>query len=54
MKRAQKTGRSARRGNSPAPYTKSHKVPFHYRGDQRTMRGDLLRKANDKPSNKYP
>lgn len=30
MKNAKKTGRSAKRGNAPAPYTKYHKRPYQY------------------------
>lgn len=30
MKNPPSTGRSARRGNRPAPYTKYHKVPYSY------------------------
>ena len=30
MKNAKRTGKSARRGNAPAPYTKYHKAPYQY------------------------
>lgn len=30
MKNAPKTGRGAKRGNKPAPYTKYGKTPFKY------------------------
>lgn len=30
MKNAAKTGRSAKRGNKPAPYTKYGKLPYKY------------------------
>jgi len=53
-KNAPKTGRSARNGNVPAPYTKYDKRPHKYPWEKRLARGDLHVKANDKASNKYP
>lgn len=58
MKRIKAVGHSARRGNMPAPYTKSNKKPFHYdfqekEGIVRLASGDLKNKANDKSTNQY-
>ena len=32
LKNLPKRGKSARHGNRPSPYTKYHKVPYHYTG----------------------
>ena len=53
-KNSPKSGNSARRGNSPAPYTRKGRVPYKYPWERRTGQGDLMSKANDRPANKYP
>lgn len=53
MKRQKLPGKSARRGNQPAPYTKYEKKPFEYTGESRLANGDLKNKANDSLKNKY-
>ncbi len=53
MKRQKTKGKSARRGNRPAPYTKFDKKPYHYPGATRLASGELKEKMNDKVSNKY-
>ncbi len=52
-KRRKATGRSARHGNSPSPYTKQGKEPYRYPWERRLARGELQEKANQLLSNKY-
>jgi len=48
-----RSGKSARRGNSPAPYTKYDKKPYPYPGKPRLASGELQEPANQAPGNKY-
>ena len=52
-KRHKSGGRSARRGNSPAPYTKQGKVPYRYPWEARIANGNLREAANQSATNKY-
>ena len=54
MKNLTKTGKSARRGNTPAPYTTQGKRPHRYPWERRSASGELMAKANDRIQNKYP
>lgn len=53
MKRKKSKGKSARNGNATSPYEKFNKQPFSYKDDRRTVKGELVYKANDKLGNKY-
>lgn len=55
MKRVKPRGHSARRGNSPSPYSKFNKRAYSYECDRssRLYSGDLKVKANDRLQNKY-
>lgn len=54
MKRVKSYGHSARRGNSPSPYSKQDKRPYDYQHDgTRLASGELKTKMNDKLTNRY-